>query len=57
VARNNLAQTLLDRGEVQAAFEEITAARATLNDQRLAPLLAQTEQSIRQAMAAAMPSP
>jgi tetratricopeptide (TPR) repeat protein len=57
VARNNLAQTLLDRGEVQAAFEEITAARATLNDQRLAPLLEQTEQSIRQAMAAAMPSP
>ncbi len=51
VARNNLAQTLLDRGDPRAALEEITAARASLNDQRLAPLLEQTEQSIRQAMA------
>ena len=51
VARNNLAQTLLDRGEPHAALEEITKARASLNDQRLAPLLEQTEQSIRQAMA------
>jgi hypothetical protein len=57
VARNNLAQTLLDRGETRAALEEITAARATLSDQRLAPLLEQTEQSIRQALAAPAPSP
>jgi tetratricopeptide (TPR) repeat protein len=52
VARNNLAQTLLDRGDARAALEEITAARASLSDQRLAPLLEQTEQSIRQSMAA-----
>ena len=51
VARNNLAQTLLDRGDAPAALEEITAARASLSDPRLAPLLEQTEQSIRQAMA------
>lgn len=51
VARNNLAQTLLDRGDASAALEEITTARATLSDPRLAPLLEQTEQSIRQAMA------
>jgi hypothetical protein len=57
VARNNLAQTLLDRGDPRAALEEITAARAALNDPRLAPLLEQTEQSIRQAMASPSPSP
>ena len=51
VARNNLAQTLLDRGDPRAALEEITAARASLSDRSLAPLLEQTEQSIRQAMA------
>jgi tetratricopeptide (TPR) repeat protein len=56
VARNNLAQTLLDRGDVQAALEEITAARASLSDPRLAPLLEQTEHSIRQAMTAPTPS-
>jgi hypothetical protein len=57
VARNNLAQTLLDRGNAQAALEEITAARASLSDPRLAPLLEQTEQSIRQAMSGAEPPP
>lgn len=57
VARNNLAQTLLDRGDTRAALEEITAARASLSDPRLAPLLEQTEQSIRQALAATPPQP
>ena len=57
VARNNLAQTLLDRGDAPAALEEITTARATLSDPRLAPLLEQTEQSIRQAMAGPEPPP
>ena len=56
VARNNLAQTLLDRGDPRAALEEIAAARASLTDQRLAPLLEQTEQSIRQSLAASSPS-
>jgi tetratricopeptide (TPR) repeat protein len=46
IARNNLAQTLLDRGDPQAALAEIRAARAALADERLAPLLAQTEEAI-----------
>jgi hypothetical protein len=57
VAGNNLAQTLLDRGDPRAALEEIAAARASLTDQRLAPLLEQTEQAIRQSLAATMASP
>ncbi len=51
VARNNLAQTLLERGHPQAALEQISAARAALRDQRFAQLLAQTEEAIRQALA------
>ncbi len=51
VARNNLAQTLLDRGDPRAALQEIEAARASSSDERLAPVLAQTEQAIRAALA------
>jgi len=50
IARNNLAQTLLDRGDPQAALEEISAARAALSDPRFAPLLAETETAIRRAL-------
>jgi len=50
IARNNLAQTLLDQGNPHAALAEITAARAALSDARLAPLLAHTEDAIRQAL-------
>lgn len=50
IARNNLAQTLLDRGDPQSAMTEITAAQAALDDSRFAPLLDATEQTIRQAL-------
>lgn len=50
VARNNLAQTLLDGGDPRRALEEISAAQAALSDARLAPLLAQTEEAIREAL-------
>jgi tetratricopeptide (TPR) repeat protein len=55
VARNNLAQTLLDQGDAHAALDEIVAARASLTDERLAPLLEQTEQAIRQSLAGTIP--
>jgi tetratricopeptide (TPR) repeat protein len=50
IARNNLAQTLLDRGDPEAAHAEIVAARAALTDERLAPLLAETEEAITRAL-------
>lgn len=50
IARNNLAQTLLDRGDLQSAMTEITAAQASIDDLRFAPLLAATEAAIRQAL-------
>lgn len=50
IARNNLAQTLLDRGDPELAMTEITAAQAALTDSRFAPLLAATEEAIRQAL-------
>jgi hypothetical protein len=50
IARNNLAQTLLDRGDPESAMTEITAAQASINDSRFVPLLAATEAAIRQAL-------
>lgn len=55
VARNNLAQVLLDRGEPQEALGEILRARSDLSDSRFAPMLAATESDIRRALAT--PSP
>lgn len=50
VARNNLAQVLLERGEPDAALREIRTARAALEDPRLADLLLKTEADILQAL-------
>jgi Peptidase_C39 like family len=55
VARNNLAQVLLDRGDPQAALGEIVRARSDLSDPRLAPMLATTESDIRRALATTPP--
>ena len=50
VARNNLAQVLLEQGEAQAALEEIERARAALTDPRFLPLLEETQNEIRRAL-------
>lgn len=50
VARNNLAQVLLERGEPDAALREIRAARAALADSRFADLLLRTESDILKAL-------
>jgi tetratricopeptide (TPR) repeat protein len=55
VARNNLAQVLLDRGEPQQALGEILRARSDLSDSRFAPMLAATESDIRRALATSPP--
>jgi peptidase C39-like protein/tetratricopeptide repeat protein len=55
VARNNLAQVLLDKGEPDAALSEILRARADLSDSRLAPMLATTESDIRRVLATPAP--
>jgi tetratricopeptide (TPR) repeat protein len=52
VARNNLAQVLLERGNAEAALKEITAARAQLTDQRFSELLRNTEAEIRRSLTA-----
>ena len=52
VARNNLAQVLLERGDAEAALKEITAARAALSDKRFFELLRDTEAEIRRSLAA-----
>jgi tetratricopeptide (TPR) repeat protein len=52
VARNNLAQVLLERGDAEAALKEITAARANLTDKRFSQLLRDTEAAIRRSLAA-----
>jgi tetratricopeptide (TPR) repeat protein len=57
IAHNNLAQTLLDSGDPEAALAEIRAARAALTDERLAPLLAQTEEAITRALGGKQRSP
>lgn len=51
VARNNLAQVLLELGKPDEALREIEAARASLTDSRFAPALAETESAIRAARA------
>ena len=51
VARNNLAQVLLERGDAQSALVEVLRARSELADQRLAPMLAATEAEVRSALA------
>jgi tetratricopeptide (TPR) repeat protein len=52
VARNNLAQVLLEQGDPEAALREIMAARAQLSDERFEQLLSHTEIDIRKALAA-----
>lgn len=49
IARNNLAQTLLELGRPDEALQEIAAARASLTDSRFAQALAETESAIRAA--------
>ncbi|HEU0199898.1 MAG TPA: tetratricopeptide repeat protein [Burkholderiaceae bacterium] len=56
VARNNLAQVLLERGQPEGALREITAARASLRDARFAPLLEKTEAEIRRVLATDAPA-
>jgi tetratricopeptide (TPR) repeat protein len=51
IARNNLAQTLLELGRSDEALREIEAAQAALTDSRFAQALAETESAIRAARA------
>ncbi len=51
VARNNLAQVLLEQGRPEEALREIEAARSSLTDPRFAAALAATESAIRAALA------
>jgi tetratricopeptide (TPR) repeat protein len=55
VARNNLAQVLLDRGDPEAALDEILRARSDLSDARFTDMLAATEAEIRRALATRAP--
>lgn len=55
VARNNLAQVLLDQGDPEAALGEILRARSDLSDARFADMLAATEAEIRRALATRAP--
>ena len=50
VARNNLAQVLLESGRTQEALREIELARKTLTDHRFTQALAETEAAIRSAL-------
>lgn len=50
VARNNLAQVLLERGDPESALKEIQAARAALKDETFLSALSDTEAQIRQAL-------
>lgn len=51
VARNNLAQVLLESGRTHEALREIELARKTLTDHRFTQALAETEEAIRSALA------
>lgn len=51
IARNNLAQVLLDQRRPEEALREIEAARAAPLDSRFADALAETESAIRAALA------
>ena len=55
VARNNLAQVLLERGDPQGALVEVVRARSDLTDPRLAPMLVATESQVRSALATPAP--
>lgn len=57
IARNNLAQVLLELGRPDEALREIEAARASLADSRFAPALAETESAIRAARGEQSPRP
>lgn len=57
IARNNLAQTLLELGRSDEALREIEAARASLTDPRFAQALAETESAIRAAHGERVPAP
>lgn len=57
IARNNLAQTLLELGRWDEALREIEAAQASLTDSRFAQALAETESAIRAARGERSPAP
>ena len=55
MARNNLAQVLLERGDPQGALAEVLRARSDLTDPRLAPMLVATEAEVRSVLATPAP--
>jgi tetratricopeptide (TPR) repeat protein len=55
VARNNLAQVLLDRGNPEAALSEIQRAQSDLTDSRFTDMLTATEADIRRVLATRAP--